>query len=217
MAKDVRDGNDVEYWSRVYSGDIIDTKVTLQHSSFCLWACEQLCVLGLHPTKENIILDVGCGNGRDSYYLCSMGYTVIGIDSAVCPENKHGALFQQHDALNIPEAILRTAKVIYARFFLHALTDQQQNEFLNRLAEVCMPGTFIVFETRSMNDPMLQEGRAISKNENFTSHYRRYQTTHDIEASCKRSSLKMLHCTEVFNVSPALDDNPALLRGVLCT
>ena len=209
--------NETSYWSRIYSGEITDDKLTLEHSPFSDWASEQLRRLSLPASKEVTILDIGCGNGRDTYYLGSLGYTVVGIDSAVCPQNKDTATFQQHDALHIPDDLLRQANAIYVRFFLHALTAEQQNQFFKRLSFCCKPSTFILFETRSLNDPMAKLGTLLSENENFTTHYRRYQSVDDISHSSELCKLDVLQCDEVFNASPSLNDNPSLLRGVLRT
>ena len=60
-------------------------------------------------------LDIGCGNGRDSYYL-SKQHNVIGIDINNLPKNKNNCKFILDNMLNINKF---DYNIIYSRFSLH--------------------------------------------------------------------------------------------------
>ena len=64
------------YWSNFYS-DLHE--LPLEPSNFAFYTARFLQGLAEKNSYKNI-LDIGCGNGRDSYFLSSQGYTVTGID-----------------------------------------------------------------------------------------------------------------------------------------
>jgi len=89
------------------------------------------------------VYDIGCGNGRDSYYL-SKKWDVIGIDNANFPKNKGKAKFRKDD---IKEVInYGRIKLIYARFFFHSIDDETVNDILGWACR------YVAVEVRSAND-----------------------------------------------------------------
>jgi 2-polyprenyl-3-methyl-5-hydroxy-6-metoxy-1,4-benzoquinol methylase len=66
---------EIQYWSAFYKHfTVTDPTLFAQHVNAFFQA----------PLR---ILDVGCGNGRDSYYLAAQGHKVEGIDASYLPEN----------------------------------------------------------------------------------------------------------------------------------
>ena len=91
------------------------------------------------------MLDVGCGNGRDSYYL-SLMYNITGIDISVVPtSSKENLHFIQGDMIKIDKI---PYNVIYSRFTFHSISNEQQEELVKSIA----PNTFLCIETRSNKD-----------------------------------------------------------------
>jgi len=69
--------------------------------------------------KGKTLVDVGCGNGRDTYYLAKK-YKAIGIDYNTLPRQKNRAKF----IINSWEGELKEIRqhdIVYSRFFLHTL------------------------------------------------------------------------------------------------
>jgi len=60
-----------------------------------------------HHQKEDLILDLGCGEGRDAIYLLDNNYKVLALDYSInainkCNElsnNKYKSSFMQHDII----------------------------------------------------------------------------------------------------------------------
>ena len=82
------------------------------------------------------VLDVGCGNGRDSAYFASIGLETIGIDAseqavAICRE-AHVASNLRFKAGKLDKIGLQPASLdaIYCRFVLHAMTEQEEDIFI---------------------------------------------------------------------------------------
>ncbi len=80
------------------------------------------------PANSNVI-DFGCGNGRDSYFLAEKGHKVQGIDYSVSPKDYNGATFLKIDMKSLFENKC-DVDVIYSRFLLHAIMASELNELL---------------------------------------------------------------------------------------
>lgn len=133
------------------------------------------------------ILDVGCGNGRDTLFFSGLGYRTVGIDSSsraidLC-EQRSGALpTPEQDRLRfanlavtqegITEGLVRLAGLgaeriaVYARFFLHAVAESVEDDLLRTVASVD-PGV-LVFAAEFRTD----RDRDLTKS--TPAHYRRF-------------------------------------------
>ena len=219
----------MDYWTNFYGS----SSVSLEPSSFCLFTVQDLARRGL---KSCSVLDVGCGNGRDSYYFSKAGFSVTGLDFSCTNANANAnanecanananecanananslsdsVTFVRQDALQFDK--YSDFDIIYARFFLHSLTADQQKQLFAKFMG-CKPTTLFYFETRSMDDPMLLQGLRLSENENHTDHYRRYQTADQLAKSIQVFGVPISVDT-IHDASPMGSDNPSLVRLVAC-
>lgn len=77
------------------------------------------------------VLDVGCGNGRDTYYLSKKNYS-FGIDYANQPRNIGKAKFSTIAVEDLPDFLsIGKPDVLYSRFVLHAITEKEVNILLS--------------------------------------------------------------------------------------
>jgi SAM-dependent methyltransferase len=128
------------YWNNFYSNV---HELPLEPSDFAFYTVKFLQGLAEKNSYKNI-LDIGCGNGRDSYFLSSQGYTVTGIDSCSKIEVDKFQFLQK----NILDYEFDGFDVYYLRFVIHALTESECVHLFARLA-LMPPKTLIAFETRS--------------------------------------------------------------------
>lgn len=141
--------------------------------------------------KHNLpecVLDIGCGDGRDSFAFAKSGYQVIGIDRSPTGveqaikrsrrENLGSNLtFTTCDIVETTqfEDIIRTARagthekpiLFYMRFFLHSITEEAQEALLTTIANAAQNGDYFAAEFRTDRDRV--------RNKTFGDHYRRYQ------------------------------------------
>lgn len=109
------------YWEKFYKEKKI-TNLPTRFAKFCL----------NHIPKNSRILDMGCGNGRDSYFFAKNGHRVWGMDFAVQPETSRLAIFNKSDLNSLLESYRRCDfDIVYARFFLHAIGNFERFNFLN--------------------------------------------------------------------------------------
>jgi len=109
-------------WEEFYKNN----KVSNLPSNFCLF------FLAKRIRGESII-DIGCGNGRDTLYIEKMGgyKKIIGIDMAI---NKDSISEQNIDFIkddfNNRYDLIRKSDIVYSRFFIHSISNKEIIELI---------------------------------------------------------------------------------------
>ncbi len=128
------------YWSNFYSNS---KELPFEPSDFSMYALHFL-QNRIKKKSQIHILDLGCGNGRDSYFFSSKGYKVTGIDPSSQIETDKFQFIQK----NVFELELKGFDVYYLRFVLHTLLESDCDQLFQKLS-LLPPETLIMFETRS--------------------------------------------------------------------
>jgi hypothetical protein len=143
--------------------------------------------------KDSVIVELGSGNGRDSLYFATQGFTTLALDLSevavkACQdyckaqglEVAHFVQADITDATAVAQAVdtaraksASGALVFYSRFVMHSLNDAQQQLFLQTLSTCSHPEDVIYFEFRSTGDGNLKK--------HFGGHYRRYVNTSEFD------------------------------------
>ena len=163
------------YWSRFYERG---RRVTVP-SAFAASVATEL-------VEPCCIVDIGCGDGRDSFFFASLGHQVLGLDAvgAVIESNKAFASGTLGDNVEfrgvdlsapgeLTAAVRGHAKqappgtnvIVYGRFFFHAVNDDEEAVILKSLAAL-PSGACCYFEFRTTKDASLTK--------RFPKHYRRF-------------------------------------------
>lgn len=179
------------YWDKFYG----DQQVPGTPSDFAVFVAQQFPHLAF-------VVDVGCGNGRDSSFFLGLGVPVLSVDQS---EVAIEALQQKHVGENLvsfaadiesQDLILKidtwlqsmgseSEGIIYARFFLHAINDQQEDAFLDAVSKWAKVRPIaICLEFRTHRDA---ERKKVTAH-----HYRRYM---DPEAFISRANAAGLRST----------------------
>lgn len=133
--------------------------------------------------KGSQIFDIGCGNGRDTLFFSQYATNIVGVDgsdSAVHAANNQAVrrslpvrfIKAQIEDPAFPNSLkehklIGTPLILYSRFFIHAITDDQQNEFFKASNIVCEnPGDIMALEFRTLRDRDLPKVTS--------AHFRRY-------------------------------------------
>ena len=169
-----------DYWSRFYA-----YAHTTLPSPFAASVAIEL-------TEPRYVVDLGCGNGRDSLFFAALGHRVVGLDfsgKAIGDNRKRadeksaddvdfqrvdiaepkalaGVLTRIEDAAVREGDARRACVAIYARFFFHAISEEEEDLVLTTLARCLRSGATCYFEFRTERDA---EGE-----KRFGSHYRRF-------------------------------------------
>jgi tellurite methyltransferase len=151
------------------------------------------------------LIDVGCGNGRDTFFFSRCRERVVGIDAsptaiANCEQFKQSRgdrnvefavanISIMRDLQSLFERIdLAGSCLFYARFFLHAINEEAQNVFLDFFAERMTPNCIMCLEFRTAED---RDGYKAFGDD----HYRRFIDPDRLSFDSARRGLK----TEYFD------------------
>lgn len=198
----------LDYWNRYYS----ERSAPIRPSQFAVF------VLG--EMNPDVVLDIGCGSGRDSFWFASQGFKTIGVDGSqaavdMCSERANG-----HDNLSfvradvgdpsLPETLLGQfagAPLIYARFFLHAINDSDQSMFLQHATKILAErGGSLAVEYRTVRDQALSKATA--------EHYRRFIEPAHLVADATRHGLTCRYCVEGFGFAKYKSDDAYVSRMI---
>jgi len=171
------------YWKEFYK-----TKHILTPSPFAKFVQE------LYADKTFNILDMGCGNGRDSYYFAKHKHKVTGVDKFNLPKSsKKNLTFIEG---GIPKKI--TADMVYSRFFLHAVTDAKIYELMDKTPKI------FVAEYRLLGD----------NPEIYKYHKRNFLAQSGMLGMLNRNGFKILHEKSGYDMAVYENENPLVGRVV---
>lgn len=204
------------YWSNFYAHVGFDEPSTFQTA------------LAARADLPATVIDVGCGEGRDSVAFAALGRTVIGLDRSEIavahatrrvqdleiPGSAEFVVVDVADAeavhATIAPGLDRTPDgpvLFYLRFVLHALEPAVQRGLLDVLASLARPGDLFAAEFRTEADR--------HRPKVYSGHYRRYQNGLEFGVSLReRYGLELLDETEGTGLAPLRHEDPALYRVV---
>jgi SAM-dependent methyltransferase len=198
------------YWDRYYAG-----RTTARRplpSQFATFVAGEL-------GEPRRVIELGCGTGRDSIFFASNGHDVTGVDASEEAVKRCTALAEK---LGEPASFV-TAKVddpglagqlkgpvgplaVYARFFLHAITDDEERCFLALAADLTAAGDILAVEYRTVRDA---SGAKVTED-----HYRRFVAPPTFEARALGSGFDVVYAVEGFGFAKYQQDDAYVAREV---
>lgn len=127
------------YWEEFYKKPF-----TLEPSDFARFCLERF-------TRRSKIIELGSGNGRDTYFLAGH-HEVYGVDWAVKPPSKDNPVFIQEDLAAFLTKRNQKFDGVYARFLLHAVEKELADNLMEWAYESLSPGGLLMIEARSVKD-----------------------------------------------------------------
>jgi hypothetical protein len=180
------------------------------------------------PDTPGTVIDIGCGDGRDSCAFGAAGRRVLGLDQSPIGVQHAAARastlalddsvdFQVCDVADTQSLtrLLRTITseaadapvLFYLRFFLHSITEEVQDGLMDVISGCARPGDLLAAEFRTEKDELATKVHG--------KHYRRYQNGQAFGASLtERHSFALLHEEESTGLSPYKGEDPVLYRVV---
>lgn len=159
-----------DYWANFYRQQ--KNSAPVFPSQFAAFTINEL-------APETSIIEFGCGNGRDSYFFASHGFPLLALDAS----EQAIALCRARNPFTHADYIAREASAarrevehflqgrhtiaVYARFFLHAIGEEEQGQFLELLNKTIPQKGKLFFEYRTIQDE--NNEKTFGKE-----HYRRY-------------------------------------------
>lgn len=207
--------NNKLYWNKFYRSD----KKEFKPSNFAKFLKKK------HIKKNDIILDVATGDGRDAFYFSKYAKFIYGIDKSnvAIKLNKlkkkkrklNNLIFLNLDAKKISFFRNKKITIIYARFFIHAIKANVENKFISEIRKNFKKETKIALEFRTTKDELIKKGKKVGENERITSHYRRFINLEKFEEKVIKCKFKIIYKKVGKNLSKTKTDNPYLCRLIL--
>ena len=197
-----------EYWDDYYAAK--GTPIRRLPSQFAAFVAGEL--EGRHR-----VIELGCGDGRDAMFFASYGHDVIGIDAshaaidacrrlAATLGEDASFLVSRIDASDLSARVRGASgpRVVYARFFLHAITEAEEGSLLDLAASLADPGDLLAVEYRTIRD---SSGAKVTE-----SHFRRYVLPAAFEAKALGHGFDVTYTVEGFGFAKYRQDDAYVAR-----
>ena len=175
-----------EHWERFYK-----KKHTLRPTSFAKFVCKFI------QGTDLSVYDLGCGNGRDSYYL-GKAWRVVGIDKATCPKQKGLAVFSKQEAETVVQGA-HCPDLIYARFFIHTIEDELFHKILKWGQD------WVAIEVRSANDDRKRDWV-------YSDHHRELRTNKQLIMALAQHGYDLKYFIEARGLAKYKGEDPLVVR-----
>ena len=165
------------------------------------------------------VIEFGCGNGRDSEFFAAYGFELLGLDASaeaieLCRSrsaHQHAHYVQcaagaaREEVKKFLEGKRKVA--VYARFFLHAIDENEANVFLDLLSVLLPARSQVFFEYRTVDDAR--------QDKTFGSdHYRRYLDHNEMLVSIERAGFSVEYQIEGHGLAKFRDEDAKVGRCV---
>ncbi|SMD32387.1 Methyltransferase domain-containing protein [Reichenbachiella faecimaris] len=199
--------SDKEFWEDFYS----KKKGTLEPSPFATFVFDEI---GLAGT----LIELGCGNGRDSLFFSERGISVYGIDqcettiSRLNKLSRSNAKFEVRDFTTLDG--LGQFDNVYSRFTLHSVSKEQATQTLVWAFQSLNEGGKFCIEVRSIKDELFGQGTEVEKDAFVTDHYRRFIRIDEMLEELKAIGFKIDYSIESKGLAVYKDEDPSIIRIV---
>ena len=199
-----------KYWNKFYNDDTVAEKSS-DFAQYCFNYYKKDC---------GCIIDLGCGNGRDTFFFLKHSIQSIGIDQSeiVIEGNKaksaklgfDGSFFIGDFSNFDFNAICDGPYSIYSRFTLHAINYKEEDKlFKHIISNINLKYLFI--EVRSIRDSKYGQGEKVGLHEFVTSHYRRFIDPKVLKSKIIKS-FNIKYFEESQNFAKTKTEDPWLIR-----
>lgn len=202
---------DVNYWNNFYSA--LDG---LKEPSYFAKT-----ILGRLQSGKKL-LELGCGNGRDSLYFWRNNIVVTAVDASDEVINELSTQYKDENIQFLCDDFV-SAKTIYkkeydycySRFSLHAINENQENELFENVYQSLVMGGFFFIEVRSVNDEIFGLGKKVGRNAYlYNGHFRRFIVLDELVKKLKVQKFKIITAEENRGYAPFADDDPMIIRVI---
>lgn len=200
---------DYQYWNKYYN-----KKVAPSESS--KFAKDILSFL----KKEKKLVELGCGNGRDSVFFARHGINVVALDQAdssildLTNNKKNDNIeFVCDDFVNSNILNKDAFNYSYSRFTIHSISDEDEKKLLKRVYFSLKEEGMFFIEVRSVKDDLYGLGEEVGRNAYvYNEHYRRFIVMDELIQNLETVGFKIISAQESNNCAIYKDSNPIVIR-----
>ncbi len=168
--------------------------------------------------KGKRLIELGCGNARDSKHFAQYGTNVLAIDQckkeiAFLSEkfkDIKNLKFTAADMTNLTE--LEKSDYLYSRFTIHAIDRSGEERLIKWAASNLKANGLFFVEVRSVKDELFGQGEALGDNAFFTDHYRRFIVLKELINQFSKNGLEVIYSLESKGLAPYKTQDPVVIR-----
>ena len=178
--------------------------------------------------KEDVVVEIGCGNGRDGQLIAENCAEYHAIDSSAkaieqfslrVANNRKSENINLHcsEVINFDfdKIVARTnGKVVfYSRFSLHSLDEGSEKYIFDAFLKKGINCLFVL-EARTIFDPLHGVGTQVGRNAFVTDHYRRFIDPRDyLEIAMDKAEIRYFVLSDGFAMTET--ENPVVMRAAI--
>lgn len=212
----IRWNRDEEYWDKYYMSEDIKNTFMIKPSLFA----QSMLKKYMEDGKD--LIELGCGNGRDSIYFAENGLNVIGIDASQVAIKKLQNTMHLDSCTFICDDFVSTEAIYqiqndycYSRFTLHAINEQQETQVLLKIYHMLKEKGYLFIEARSIHDGKYGFGKKVEKNAFiYDGHYRRYIDLTELSEKLKQIGFVIIEQEESDQFAPKKGENAVCIRVI---
>ena len=205
---------DEDYWNDYYANRKADFESKSEPSLFACAMLQKYMKSGEH------LVELGCGNGRDSLYFAKNGLHVTGIDASKVAIKKlqeeillDNCLFICDDFVSADSIYQIQYDYCYSRFTLHAINEQQETQILKKAYDMLKENGYLFIEARSVNDKKYGVGLEVERNAYISDgHYRRFIILSELVSKLENIGFIIIESAESDKFAPSNGDNAVCIR-----
>lgn len=199
---------DKSYWNAFYA----ENKGINAPSLFARWVMEQI-------GKGRKLVDMGCGNGRDSVFFMQNGMEVYGVDASdvatehIAQEYSGKIHVENEDFVTYLGEKKEEFDYLYSRFTIHAILEEEQKICIRNACRALKPGGKFFIEVRCTKDELFGKGTLVAKNTYFyNGHNRRFIEKEELLSDLRKENFVIEYAEEKTGFAPFGGTDPVVLR-----
>ena len=205
--------NDKDYWTKLYKNN---GQIPKTPSPFARHLIDN----GFVQHSQTLI-ELGCGNGRDSVFFAKNQINVIAIDQ--CEDvtslfnkieriNSYSSDFTRLPFLSEDQKI----NIVYSRFTLHSIDEEGEDRTLNWAYENLAHDGLFCIEVRTTKDPLC--GVGVNRGDNIwyhNNHHRRFVEAEKFQSKLELMGFDILFFQEKNGFAKYKNEDPVVLRSIV--
>lgn len=201
---------DREYWNTYYSKGVCPT----EPSDFAKYVSTLV-----EPGR--VLIDLGCGNGRDALFFAQNCVNVTGVDlsdeaiASLSTQNCETIRFLLDDFVQSSIHQPDSYDYAYSRFTLHAISEEQGSELIQNVFRGLKAGGKFFIEVRGTKDPLFGLGEQIAKKTFiYNGHSRRFIVLDELLQDLTGTGFSIEYAAEQTGFAAYGEDDPPVIRVV---